>query len=89
MKQSKELTMLLLLAEKLMIAEQKGFEDDTILYSLFQIANAYLDQAQEVDIVAIELASYLPFKTNPDLDNHPNINVAFVERPKEATKKMS
>ena len=89
MKQSKELTALLLLAEKLMIAEQKGYEDDQILYSLFQIANAYLDQSQEVDIVAVEFATNLPFRTNPDLDENPYVNVAFIEKPKTHIKKMN
>lgn len=81
MKASKELIALYLLAEKLVLMENKGYQDDHILNTLLQIANAYLDFSQDNDIVAIEIASYFPIKTNPDLDEA-DINVAFVERPK-------
>lgn len=78
---SKELIALYLLAEKLVIMENKGYQDDHILNTLLQIANAYLDFSQDTDVIGIELASYFPIKTNPDLDDN-DINVAFVERPK-------
>jgi hypothetical protein len=89
MKQSKELTALLLLAEKLMILEKQGFTDDTIFYSLMEIASSYLDFATQYEIGAIEFASHLPFRTNADLDTNPNINVAFVEKPKTHIKQMN
>ena len=89
MKQSKELTALLLLAEKLMILENEGFEDETIFYSLMQIASSYLDFATQYEIGAIEFASHLPFRTNPELDDNAYINVAFVEKSPTLTKKMN
>jgi hypothetical protein len=88
-KQSKELTALLLLAEKLMILENEGFEDDIILYSLLEVASSYLDYATQYEIGAIEFATYLPFRTNPELDNNDYMNVAFVEKAPTLTKHRS
>jgi len=60
-----------------------------LIIILEQIKKELLKLEEEgLEIIAIELASYLPIRTNPELDNN-ELNVVFIEKPKTHIKKMS
>lgn len=83
---NKELELLYIISEKLV--KMKDFQDDGLLKVLLEITNGYLDFSKNREIMAIELASYFPIKTNADLDDD-EINVAYIEKPKTLKKNMN
>jgi hypothetical protein len=73
-----------------LLVELEDYKDNGLLLAQLQITKQLLDYISlGNEVEALEFATYLPFRTNPDLDNNDYMNIAFVTKQPTLTKKRS